>query len=40
MQKVLDRLDEMNDAGVIKYDIYSELHDLISGADAIERSKP
>jgi hypothetical protein len=39
MQKVLDRLDDMNEAGVIKYDVYSELHDLISGADVVERSE-
>lgn len=30
MADILDRLDEMNESGVIKYDVYSELHDLAS----------
>ena len=30
MADILDRLDEMNESGVIAYDVYSELHDLAS----------
>lgn len=30
MDKILDRLNEMNESGVITYDVYSELHDLAS----------